>query len=759
MASKIPAPVSTDDYRKIASQVTNMQYDAAKGGVNIQMQLDGKPVNTFLPNVKNPSPAARAAENPETAQMMKNSTVAPPREQPAPAPQPEEKLTPENPEQPTTEAPEQPVPENAEQPENPEETPANPETPVAPEQEEEEEQKATTPGGMEQRVGETMSELLPDGLQQWMKSFWESYGQGAFVAEALINYFGKRNAGAANGPFEERTSKGELLARGNYKDGKLDGHYIMYYPGEKPLAEFNYQNGLLNGRYVRYYENGRVKEAGEYKDGALVGEPLKFDINGKPINGKAPEGKQGEAKEEPKPAPVGTAEKPLGAPEKPVGTTERPVGAPERPVGTTEKTVGAPERPVETTEKTVGTPERPVGTAERSAAASEKSATTMATSAPTVAPRDTLWKSIKKKGIRMGGVHWFGGQVKRLNAWWNGGMDKLGWVGKQVKRLDGWMDNKIKTVALRNMKRNTAASLYKAADSDRQDLNYKLAQLRKKYQKPRKAPYKWLPSFIRPKSMTLSQYRTLQQEYIGIFNKAHPNARADAFAAFDRVQAEQELKEAIKKDPILFAQYQEQLELDKGLKNSMEIIRKDASLTPAQRAEIEEKLRAGYERDMKALQQKYNDKRAKREAEKKLAEENALKKSQERAAKKAREREARKARKAKAAEKKEVNVAESPRKPVDRTAETIRYFHTDEHDATKTTTPTIDVPSPKADKAPGIPSAPKVVDMSVTAYYHKQGGKETDTSFNAPERAVAAQKRMDKVTAFYNNRKNGNSAG
>lgn len=85
------------------------------------------------------------------------------------------------------------------------------------------------------------------------------------------------------------TPEGELSYKQTYKDGKANGEKIIYYKSEVSndpdkrliLRKANYKDGRLDGPFIEYFPDGVVKAKGEYKEGALDGKIVKYHPNGK----------------------------------------------------------------------------------------------------------------------------------------------------------------------------------------------------------------------------------------------------------------------------------------------------------------------------------------------------------------------------------------------------------------------------------------------------------------------------------------------
>ena len=66
----------------------------------------------------------------------------------------------------------------------------------------------------------------------------------------------------------------------NYKNGKLTGKRIVYYPDSKIAEEANYSNGLKNGSYKKYSETGIVLEESNFKNDKYDGKAVYRDPQG-----------------------------------------------------------------------------------------------------------------------------------------------------------------------------------------------------------------------------------------------------------------------------------------------------------------------------------------------------------------------------------------------------------------------------------------------------------------------------------------------
>ena len=84
------------------------------------------------------------------------------------------------------------------------------------------------------------------------------------------------------------TPYGELSFKETYKDGELNGEKTIYYKSEVSndpsilliLRKANYKNGRLEGPFIEYFPDGVVKAKGQYKEGSLDGVVTRYNPNG-----------------------------------------------------------------------------------------------------------------------------------------------------------------------------------------------------------------------------------------------------------------------------------------------------------------------------------------------------------------------------------------------------------------------------------------------------------------------------------------------
>lgn len=91
-------------------------------------------------------------------------------------------------------------------------------------------------------------------------------------------------APAKNGPAEEHSPDGKLLAKGAYKDGLKTGKWTTFNDAGKPADDAVYVNGKLVGTRTFYWPNGKTRATVPYKDGSITGQVYTFDDTGKRLH-------------------------------------------------------------------------------------------------------------------------------------------------------------------------------------------------------------------------------------------------------------------------------------------------------------------------------------------------------------------------------------------------------------------------------------------------------------------------------------------
>jgi antitoxin component YwqK of YwqJK toxin-antitoxin module len=74
---------------------------------------------------------------------------------------------------------------------------------------------------------------------------------------------------------------GEKHKEINFKDGRLDGLYILWHKNGIKKREIGYKLDRRDGKYTSWFTNGKKHFEMEYKNGRLDGLSLEWDKNGK----------------------------------------------------------------------------------------------------------------------------------------------------------------------------------------------------------------------------------------------------------------------------------------------------------------------------------------------------------------------------------------------------------------------------------------------------------------------------------------------
>tara|TARA_B100001179_G_scaffold227216_1_gene209417 strand:+ start:193 stop:1155 length:963 start_codon:yes stop_codon:yes gene_type:complete len=94
--------------------------------------------------------------------------------------------------------------------------------------------------------------------------------------ESRANY----KNGEPYGPFEMYYDNGQLEWRGIQKKWKLEGLHEGFHENGKLKESANYKNGKEDGLWENYYDNGQLESRGTYKDGELDGQWESYFENG-----------------------------------------------------------------------------------------------------------------------------------------------------------------------------------------------------------------------------------------------------------------------------------------------------------------------------------------------------------------------------------------------------------------------------------------------------------------------------------------------
>jgi len=85
-----------------------------------------------------------------------------------------------------------------------------------------------------------------------------------------------------NGSFSIYNEKDFPVIIGQFKDGKRDGRWLMYWENGNLRNVINYNSGIINGFYSSFYESGIIESKGEYLNGKENGNWSYFHENGAP---------------------------------------------------------------------------------------------------------------------------------------------------------------------------------------------------------------------------------------------------------------------------------------------------------------------------------------------------------------------------------------------------------------------------------------------------------------------------------------------
>ena len=65
-------------------------------------------------------------------------------------------------------------------------------------------------------------------------------------------------------------NNGQKGEEGNYKDGKLDGKWTWWNKKGQKIKQKNYKNGKLDGKLIEWFQfNGEIKREENYKNGMI----------------------------------------------------------------------------------------------------------------------------------------------------------------------------------------------------------------------------------------------------------------------------------------------------------------------------------------------------------------------------------------------------------------------------------------------------------------------------------------------------------
>jgi antitoxin component YwqK of YwqJK toxin-antitoxin module len=76
---------------------------------------------------------------------------------------------------------------------------------------------------------------------------------------------------------------GNIKSIENWKEGTLNGKFVLYDEEGKKLLECNYKDGIDHGRYQLYYPNGKLQMEGQFEEGVVTGKWATYSKRGEKI--------------------------------------------------------------------------------------------------------------------------------------------------------------------------------------------------------------------------------------------------------------------------------------------------------------------------------------------------------------------------------------------------------------------------------------------------------------------------------------------
>lgn len=96
----------------------------------------------------------------------------------------------------------------------------------------------------------------------------------------LLQFTRRDSDGLKEGVFSKMTTKGAKLEEANYKNGKLDGQRVLFYPDGDTLIVETYQEDLFDGPYKSFYPSGQLKLTCTYQSNNIEGKWLQYYESG-----------------------------------------------------------------------------------------------------------------------------------------------------------------------------------------------------------------------------------------------------------------------------------------------------------------------------------------------------------------------------------------------------------------------------------------------------------------------------------------------
>jgi hypothetical protein len=109
---------------------------------------------------------------------------------------------------------------------------------------------------------QAMGEPPPNGQERW--------------CQKMVN-----GEAVKDGPFElYRGENGALMMQGQYRDGKQNGEWTLWYDNGQKASIDHYQDGVQDGDHIGWYTNGKISAMGRYKNGKREGVWKRWDPQG-----------------------------------------------------------------------------------------------------------------------------------------------------------------------------------------------------------------------------------------------------------------------------------------------------------------------------------------------------------------------------------------------------------------------------------------------------------------------------------------------
>ena len=75
-------------------------------------------------------------------------------------------------------------------------------------------------------------------------------------------------------------NNGQLMWKGNFTDGKMDGAWFRYHNNGRLESKGTYKDGMSDGLWVKYHQNGRLSWKGTYKNRKKEGPWVNYNEDG-----------------------------------------------------------------------------------------------------------------------------------------------------------------------------------------------------------------------------------------------------------------------------------------------------------------------------------------------------------------------------------------------------------------------------------------------------------------------------------------------